>query len=68
MVSERGMVNGEMQVVKPHKDFRLFLTLDPTFGEISRAMRNRGIEVLARALDQLLLTRERADCVATVAA
>ncbi len=25
--------------------FRLFLTMDPTHGEISRAMRNRGVEI-----------------------
>ncbi len=25
--------------------YRLFLTMDPCHGEISRAMRNRGIEV-----------------------
>lgn len=26
-------------------NFRLFLTMDPKFGEISRAMRNRGVEI-----------------------
>ena len=25
---------------------RLFLTLDPTNGEISRALRNRGVEIV----------------------
>ncbi|KAF2880198.1 hypothetical protein ILUMI_25999 [Ignelater luminosus] len=45
-IGERGvMANGEMIVIKPHKDFRLFLTMDPKNGEISRAMRNRGIEI-----------------------
>ena len=30
---------------KRHPDFRLFLTMDPVFGEISRPMRNRCIEI-----------------------
>jgi midasin len=33
------------RVIAPHPDFRLFLALDPRHGEVSRAMRNRGIEV-----------------------
>jgi midasin len=33
------------RMVQPHPDFRLFLVADPTKGEISPAMRNRGIEV-----------------------
>ncbi|KAJ8918424.1 hypothetical protein NQ315_008121 [Exocentrus adspersus] len=45
-ISERGVdENGQMVEVKPHPDFRLFLTMDPKNGEISRAMRNRGIEI-----------------------
>lgn len=37
--------DGNMVEIKPHKDFRLFLTMDPKNGEISRAMRNRGLEI-----------------------
>lgn len=44
-LSERGYVNGAVQTVKPHPNFRLFMTVDPRYGELSRAMRNRGIEV-----------------------
>ncbi|XP_043927744.1 midasin [Protopterus annectens] len=44
-VSERGMIDGATPTVAPHPDFRLFLTMDPAHGEISRAMRNRGIEI-----------------------
>ncbi|XP_057664406.1 midasin [Diorhabda carinulata] len=45
-VSERGVDStGQMIEIKPHKDFRLFLAMDPKHGEISRAMRNRGIEI-----------------------
>lgn len=36
-IGERGVdENGKMVEVKPHKDFRLFLTMDPKNGEISR--------------------------------
>ncbi|KAK4879011.1 hypothetical protein RN001_007157 [Aquatica leii] len=45
-IGERGVKeDGKMFKVKPHKDFRLFLTMDPKNGEISRAMRNRGVEI-----------------------
>jgi midasin len=33
------------RVITPHPDFRLILCLDPRHGEVSRAMRNRGIEL-----------------------
>lgn len=33
------------RVVKPHKNFRIVMTVDPRFGELSRAMRNRSLEV-----------------------
>ncbi|KAG1742325.1 P-loop containing nucleoside triphosphate hydrolase protein [Suillus paluster] len=45
VLSERGYVNGAVQTLKPHPNFRLFMTSDPRYGELSRAMRNRGIEV-----------------------
>lgn len=46
IIGERGVnADGQIVTVKPHKDFRLFLTMDPKYGEISRAMRNRGIEI-----------------------
>lgn len=31
--------------IYPHRNFRLFITYDSSSGEISRAMRNRGIEI-----------------------
>ncbi|KAJ3106463.1 hypothetical protein HDU97_006249 [Phlyctochytrium planicorne] len=40
-ISERGVINGEVKIAKPHPNFRLFLAMDPRFGELSRAMRNR---------------------------
>lgn len=48
-LAERGPVNGEIQVIAPHPDFRLVMTLDPRNGELSRAMRNRGIEIAVLA-------------------
>lgn len=37
--------NGNDRVVFPHKNFRIFLTMNPHLGEISRAMRNRCAEI-----------------------
>ncbi|KAM9316620.1 LOW QUALITY PROTEIN: midasin [Gastrophryne carolinensis] len=44
-VSERGVIDGCIPTITPHPNFRLFLSMDPSHGEISRAMRNRGIEI-----------------------
>ncbi|XP_062980947.1 midasin [Elgaria multicarinata webbii] len=44
-MSERGVIDGVTPTVTPHPNFRLFLSMDPAHGEISRAMRNRGIEI-----------------------
>ena len=48
-VNERGMdADGQIKCVRPHPNFRIFFTMDPHNGEISRAMRNRGIEICLR--------------------
>ncbi|KAF4092103.1 hypothetical protein AMELA_G00017110 [Ameiurus melas] len=44
-INERGVIDGTTPSITPHPNFRLFLTMDPTHGEISRAMRNRGVEI-----------------------
>ncbi|XP_067841398.1 midasin [Heptranchias perlo] len=44
-IGERGVIDGTSPTIVPHPNFRLFLTMDPAHGEISRAMRNRGIEI-----------------------
>lgn len=36
---------GQSRIVKPHPNFRLFLSTNPSHGEVSRAMRNRCIEI-----------------------
>jgi midasin len=45
ILSERGFVDGQVQLIKPHPSFRLFMSVDPHYGELSRAMRNRGVEI-----------------------
>ncbi|KAJ3237861.1 hypothetical protein HDU81_008770 [Chytriomyces hyalinus] len=45
IINERGLVNGQIKVIHPHPNFRMFMTVDPQVGEISRAMRNRGVEL-----------------------
>ena len=42
-VPERG--DGDSAVIRAHPNFRLFMTTNPKYGELSRAMRNRGTEV-----------------------
>lgn len=45
IINEQRTGDGSIKVVKPHPQFRLFLTMDPRYGELSRAMRNRSVEV-----------------------
>ncbi|KAL0267009.1 UNVERIFIED_CONTAM: hypothetical protein PYX00_009398 [Menopon gallinae] len=45
-IGERGAnADGSLFTIRPHKDFRLFFTMNPKNGVISRAMRNRGVEI-----------------------
>ncbi|KAJ9193086.1 hypothetical protein DTO164E3_8051 [Paecilomyces variotii] len=45
VLNEQRTEDGSARVIKPHPNFRLFLTMDPRNGELSRAMRNRSIEI-----------------------
>ncbi|KAF2763346.1 midasin [Pseudovirgaria hyperparasitica] len=45
IINEHSSDSGEARIVKPHPDFRIFMTVDPKYGELSRAMRNRAIEL-----------------------
>lgn len=45
VLNEKGSATGAPEIIKPHPDFRLFMTYDPRHGELSRAMRNRGVEL-----------------------
>ncbi|KAF2875171.1 hypothetical protein BDV95DRAFT_603934 [Massariosphaeria phaeospora] len=44
-VNEHATSDGEARIIRPHPDFRIFMTMDPRFGELSRAMRNRAVEI-----------------------
>ncbi|KAF1990977.1 midasin [Aulographum hederae CBS 113979] len=44
-INENSLENGEARIVRPHPNFRIFLTMDPHHGELSRAMRNRAVEI-----------------------
>ena len=52
IINECSMEDGRPRVVKPHNNFRLFLTVDPKYGELSRAMRNRGVEIFVDQLEK----------------
>ncbi|PKK43818.1 hypothetical protein CI102_14758 [Trichoderma harzianum] len=41
-INEHCGPGGEPRIVKPHPEFRIFLTMDPRHGELSRAMRNHA--------------------------
>jgi len=45
IINERTEDDGGPRVLRPHPDFRIFLTVDPRYGELSRAMRNRAVEL-----------------------
>ncbi|KAM0334129.1 hypothetical protein ACHAQA_001149 [Verticillium albo-atrum] len=44
-INEHCGPDGEPRLIKPHPEFRIFLTVDSRYGELSRAMRNRAIEI-----------------------
>ncbi|KAJ4772445.1 Midasin [Rhynchospora pubera] len=51
VINECGLVEGK----QPHDQFRMFLTVNPQYGELSRAMRNRGVEIFLLEEDSLLV-------------
>ncbi|KAI5949267.1 hypothetical protein KGF57_004866 [Candida theae] len=59
IVNECTLANGEPRVIKPHPNFRLFLTVDPKYGELSRAMRNRGVEVYLDSISERATSFDR---------
>ena len=56
LVPEAGLIGGVPRIAAPAPGFRLLLALDPGHGEVSRAMRNRGIEVFMLQADDLCPT------------
>ncbi|CUM68425.1 uncharacterized protein PRCAT00006148001 [Priceomyces carsonii] len=51
-INECSSEDGLPRVIKPHPNFRLFLTADPKYGELSRAMRNRAVEIYIDKTDE----------------
>lgn len=49
-INEHTGPDGEPRIIKPHPEFRIFLTMDPRYGELSRAMRNRSVEIYLESL------------------
>lgn len=45
LLNEHTSQSEPARILRPHENFRIFLTYNPKHGEVSRAMRNRGIEV-----------------------
>ncbi|GFQ86921.1 midasin [Trichonephila clavata] len=50
VISEQGVVGDKLRTVTPNQNFRIFLTMNPKNGEISQAMRNRGVEIFVEPI------------------
>ena len=44
-ITERGVIDGSIVSIKAHENFRLIIAMSPSSGELSRAMRNRCVEI-----------------------
>ena len=53
LINECGLVDGKERIIYPHNNFRIFFVMNPSFGEISRAMRNRCVELYFSASSTL---------------
>nr|XP_029123013.1 LOW QUALITY PROTEIN: midasin [Elaeis guineensis] len=62
IINECGLVDGRPVVLHAHPKFRMFLTVDPKHGEVSRAMRNRGLEIFLMQPNWLLDGEGSDDC------
>ncbi|KAH0289482.1 midasin [Aureobasidium namibiae CBS 147.97] len=45
IINENTDASGQARVIVPHPNFRIFFTMDPRYGELSRALRNRAVEL-----------------------
>ena len=48
-LNEHRAADGSGALIRPHQNFRLFLTVDPRHGALSRAMHNRCLELFVHA-------------------
>ncbi|KAL4910123.1 hypothetical protein BDW74DRAFT_173590 [Aspergillus multicolor] len=53
ILNEQRTEDGNARMIKPHPNFRLFLTMDSRNGELSRAMRNRCVEICILPYDDV---------------
>ncbi|KAK5137883.1 hypothetical protein LTR08_006652 [Meristemomyces frigidus] len=51
IINEHAEHDGAPRIVEPHPNFRVFLVVDPRYGELSRAMRNRAVELYMPAVE-----------------
>ncbi|KAI0979916.1 hypothetical protein GJ496_003325, partial [Pomphorhynchus laevis] len=62
LISERGQLDdGSSYVISPHSNFRIFFIMDPSFGDISAALRNRMVEIYYDK-EQFLRNVELSEC------
>jgi midasin len=45
IINEHVADDGTPRVIRPHANFRVFMTVDSRYGELSRPMRNRALEI-----------------------
>jgi midasin len=45
IINEHVAEDGTPRVIRPHANFRVFMTVDSRYGELSRPMRNRALEI-----------------------
>ncbi|KAJ3690228.1 hypothetical protein LUZ61_019392 [Rhynchospora tenuis] len=55
VINECGLAEGKPVILHSHPQFRMFLNVNPRFGEVSRAMRNRGVEIFLLEKDGILV-------------
>ena len=49
ILSEQHNAGEGVRSIRPHPDFRVIIIMDPRYGELSRAMRNRSLEIFLDA-------------------
>ena len=58
-INEHSTDDGEARIVRPHPNFRIFMTMDSKYGELSRAMRNRAVEIFLLEGDDKAIQNDR---------
>ncbi|RMZ67921.1 midasin (AAA ATPase) [Pyrenophora seminiperda CCB06] len=58
-INEHATADGEARIIRPHPEFRIFMTMDAKYGELSRAMRNRAVEICLLEPDHVFMRPEK---------